>query len=428
MPHRIELTEARRLEALRSYEILDTPEEKIFTDLARVAAAIVGTPVALVSLVDGERQWFKAKVGLNVEETPRNVAFCAHAIRSPELFVVTDATQDARFSSNPLVTSGPEIRFYAGAPLIASDGHALGTLCVIDFEPRELPPEKAEALRILSRQVMAQLHLRRELQWVAQDVARREVLLRPVREAVTAERFQVHYQPQVDALGRIIGAEALLRWLDPERGWIPPAEFVPLLEETGLIADVGEKVIRRVAQDYACWSAAGLTVPPLSVNLSAVQIQHPQFVERALAAVGDSEIHFELTEAVFLSHSHQAISVLNQLRARGHRISLDDFGTGYSSLQYLADLPIDALKIDRSFVTAMTETSAGLAMVSTIIALARGLHMDVVAEGVERADQQKLLKLLGCGGMQGWLFAKAMPAREFAACLNTGRLPGLAAD
>ncbi len=153
--------EAERLAALRMYDVLDTPAEEPFDDLTELAARICEAPIALISLIDKDRQWFKSRVGLDAAETARDIAFCAHAIHQPDLLIVADATLDERFSDNPLVTKDPHIRFYAGAPLISPEGQALGTLCVIDREPRSMSPDHQRALRVLSRHVMTQLELRR---------------------------------------------------------------------------------------------------------------------------------------------------------------------------------------------------------------------------------------------------------------------------
>jgi GAF domain-containing protein len=159
--------ETKRLKVLWQYEVLDTVPEEIFDDLTELAALICEAPIALISLVDEKRQWFKSKVGITVNETSRDASFCAYAITQNDLFIVPDATRDARFANNPLVTSDPRIRFYAGAPLVTPDGHALGTLCVIDKVPRELRPDQKQALRILARHVVSQLELRRRARELA---------------------------------------------------------------------------------------------------------------------------------------------------------------------------------------------------------------------------------------------------------------------
>jgi len=155
--------EAARVEALHKYAILDTEPEQTFDDLVLLASFICKTPIALISLVDEDRQWFKSKVGLSISETPREIAFCAMAMQQPDVFVVPDTLNDERFRNNPLVVSEPNVRFYAGAPLIDEEGHALGTICVIDRIPRELAPDQQVALKALSRLVLAQLEFRRNL-------------------------------------------------------------------------------------------------------------------------------------------------------------------------------------------------------------------------------------------------------------------------
>jgi GAF domain-containing protein len=186
--------ERRRLEVLWQYDVLDTIPEQVFDDLTELAARICESPVALITLVDEKRQWFKSKVGVSLSETSRDISFCAHAILQQELFIVPDASRDERFANNPLVIAEPKIRFYAGAPLISPDGHALGTLCVLDKVPHNLRPDQKRALQILSRHVMTQLELRRHARELARtreecDNIRRD--LHKVRSELTLARKQI---------------------------------------------------------------------------------------------------------------------------------------------------------------------------------------------------------------------------------------------
>ena len=190
IPH----NEKKRLKVLWQYEVLDTVPEEVFDDLTDLAAMICEAPIALISLVDEDRQWFKAKVGTTVSETSRDSSFCAHAITQGDLFIVPDATRDDRFAHNPLVAADPKIRFYAGAPLITPDGHALGTLCVIDKVPRQLRPEQEQALRILAHHVVSQLELRRrsrELGDVRTESVRLKEQLEQARAELAAARRQL---------------------------------------------------------------------------------------------------------------------------------------------------------------------------------------------------------------------------------------------
>src|SRR5262245_27504331 len=183
MTNPIPANEKRRLRVLWQYEVLDTVPEEVFDDLTELAARICEAPIAMITLVDEDRQWFKSKVGVTVNETSRDISFCSHAICESDLFVVPDAMKDDRFSRNPLVTSEPKIRFYAGAPLVTPDGYALGTLCVIDKVPRELRPDQKSALSVLARHVMTQLELRRHSHELAHAHQQRDQIQKDLEKA-----------------------------------------------------------------------------------------------------------------------------------------------------------------------------------------------------------------------------------------------------
>ena len=183
MSYPLPKNEVDRMRALRSYKILDTHPEERFDDLTQLAAIICGVPISLITLLDTDRQWFKSRFGLDVQETPRAQAFCTHAIMQPEMFVVSNAADDVRFAENPLVKGDPHIRFYAGAPLATKEGHLLGTLCVIDRQPRTLTEEQKRALEILGRQVIATIELRRDLRELKEALAARDAVEGPSGEA-----------------------------------------------------------------------------------------------------------------------------------------------------------------------------------------------------------------------------------------------------
>ncbi len=710
--------EAARLEALRRYDILDTPPETAFDDITRLAAHVCGTPIALVSLIDADRQWFKSNVGLDAAETPRDISFCAHAILGSDPLVIPDAREDRRMATSPLVVSGPQIRFYAGIPLITPDGLALGTLCVMDRVPRALGPEQIEALRALGRQVVGQLELRRGANalrdseeryrllfesnplpmWVfdletlaflavndaavrhygysreeflamtikdlrppedvppfpervsngisgmnaagmwrhrkkdgtlidveivyhtltfagrpvrlvqANDVTdrkaqaaalkyqathdvltdlpnrtllhdrlsnaiasgRREnkplalmlmdldrfkeindtlghhhgdlllkqigprvkgvlresdtvarlggdefavllpgagtleyvtVLVRKIlrvleqpfvlgelaldvgasvgialcpdhgedadlliqradvamylakqtgsgyalyalehdqhsprrlglmgelRHAIDNGQLFLLYQPKVDLRGgRVTGVEALVRWRHPELGIVPPDQFITLAEQTGLIKPLALWVLDAALRQYRAWDRAGLRLS-LAVNLSARNLHDPQLPDQVRGIlrthrVSAGRLKVEITESFIMADPARAMEVLTRLSRMGVTLSIDDFGTGYSSLGYLKKLPVDEIKIDKSFVRDMGVDEDGEVIVRSTIELAHNLGLKVVAEGVENQGTLDRLVALGCDAAQGYHISPPIPARDLLRWLGECR-------
>ena len=245
-----------------------------------------------------------------------------------------------------------------------------------------------------------------------------------LRHAIEREELELHYQPQIDiASGRCIGAEALLRWHSPELGRVSPAEFIPLAEETGLIAPIGAWVLRSAALQAKAWLDAGRALRQVAVNVSPIQLrqrQLPQVVADCLREVGlpPHHLELELTESAAFSNPDVAYSILRQLHGCGVHLSIDDFGTGYSSLSHLKRIHIDKLKIDQSFVRDLGRDPEDEALIEAIIAMARSLKLSVVAEGVETQAQLDALRQLGCDQVQGYLLARPMPVAEFEAWLG----------
>ena len=251
------------------------------------------------------------------------------------------------------------------------------------------------------------------------SVASRLTLENQLRLALERREFALYYQPKVNiASGELSGAEALLRWNDPRTGLVPPRRFIPILEETGLINEVGRWALTEAIGDYRRWRAAGLRAVRIAVNVSPLQLRNRSFVAEIKQAIGADPqaaagLELEITESLIMEDVRFSIASLRAIRALGVNIAVDDFGTGFSSLSYLARLPLNTLKIDRSFVIDMAEGPEGLAFVSTIINLAHSLKLNVVAEGVETQEQLRLLRLLGCDEMQGYLFSKPEPREIF---------------
>jgi EAL domain-containing protein (putative c-di-GMP-specific phosphodiesterase class I) len=239
-----------------------------------------------------------------------------------------------------------------------------------------------------------------------------------LRHAVERREFVLHYQPKVDLLsGATVGMEALLRWSHPSRGMVAPAEFIPALEDSGLILPVGEWVFEEACAQVRRWREAGLRPVPIAVNLSAKQFRRRDLdgiLRRTLAGadVPAELLELEITESCLMEDPEDAVRLLSALRAAGLRISVDDFGTGYSSLAYLTRLPLSALKIDRAFVRDALEKPEAASIVRAVIELAHNLRFTVVAEGVETKEQEQFLRLFRCDEAQGYYFGRPMPAAQ----------------
>jgi EAL domain-containing protein (putative c-di-GMP-specific phosphodiesterase class I) len=241
-----------------------------------------------------------------------------------------------------------------------------------------------------------------------------------LRRAIAAEEFSLHFQPRIDLSdGQVIGVEALLRWNDPEFGMVAPGTFIPVAEDSGLIVPIGAWVLLAACRQARRWQASGLPAFPVSVNLSAVQFRQKdleQMVGSALDATGlrPEYLELEVTETSIMHDIAEVRGTLDRLKARGVQLSVDDFGTGYSSLGYLKRLPLDRLKIDRSFVKDVTVDSDDAAITAAIVAMARTLGLKTIAEGVETEAQLKFLKSLGCDEGQGYYFSRPLPPEALA--------------
>jgi diguanylate cyclase len=567
--------EQQRLKDLKSLNLLDSPREEQFEVITQLAAKSLDTPIALISLLDQHRQWFKSCVGLDVKETPRDISMCTEAIKEVELLVVDDASKDPRFADNPMVTGDPFIRFYAGAVIRSPQGQPLGTLCVIDRKPRTLHESERKQLLRLARLVESEIRqknlvgqllnelekdkghggsapipgrqgiydqlaeliaenkpvvialgkirpfelasslqidetaLRKELEqhlrklplevsfglWRnEQFIAYREGVppvattallsdlekafhaaferprhgryatvcvglscfpqdghsprsllqranevmpphtstskllnvgiyssegktptqfkddvLSRLHEGIIHERFYLVYQPIVEvATGKLVRAEALLRWADPTLGDVSPADFIPIAEESGLIVRIGAFVLHNVVQDLMMIKDQGRPIVPISINISGKQLRDPEFTEFlrevvATATLEPGDLELEITESSLIEDLQRASATLNEIHKTGITCAIDDFGVGFSSFNYLRRLPVRTLKIDREFVQSIDTSERDRNIVAAIISLAHALGMVVTAEGVEQESQRLQLLALGCDLMQGYL-------------------------
>ena len=581
--------ESQRLEELYGLEILDTASNARLDEYTKLVATVLDVPVALVSLVDKERQWFKAAYGLGILETPRETSFCGHAIADGDFLLVPDTLSDARFIGNPFVQNDPKIRFYAGAVIRGPNGHPLGTCCVVDLRPRTLSEREESMLRQIARLVEREIHeeaarrdnlpvsIGREDQkkdllssslfiaaaraaidaahpvaqsyimalvridrfealhaalgndgttYLVFELANRihealsgeciigqtredkvsvlipvkdeersktviDRLLRqlvmpiqldthsvPIRISIGASRFpkdaqdaddllkrartalwsravsdnsgyclyerrqsnsaskrfkietairrgldnnefELAYQPKISIGDRkLVGAEALLRWHSKTLGTVPPASFIPVAEDCGLISELGSWVLAAACRQIAQWRASGFACPQVAVNVTSSQLREPGFSRKLECHLKDNglegdSLDLELTESSLVEDLEGAVLIMQELRKLGITLSLDDFGTGFSSLSYLRKMPIHTLKIDRSFVVNLHEYAEDRKLIRSIISLGHDLGLEVVAEGVETPRQLAFLTQAGCDQVQGYIYAPPLSSEEF---------------
>jgi EAL domain-containing protein (putative c-di-GMP-specific phosphodiesterase class I) len=434
-------SESSRLAALASYRILDTPSEPGYDAITRLAAEFFDADSAGLAFGDETRVWIKSSWGKHAREVPRENSIFNLVLDRNGPIVVRDI---AECSSPQCAACMPHLlnaAFFASAPVRTPDGKILGVLTIFSTAPRPgFTSDELRTLENLAQMIASQLELHRlrlaptrparpRRAAVPSDALKTWPRRADLRRALDRREFILHYQPEVDlATGRIVGVEALIRWMDPERGIVPPAEFIPRAEEYGLILPIGDWGLAEACSQIREWNRAD----PLNGTLRVcVNLSPRQFARHGLAdhveslliqfGVSSRQLGLEMTESSLIPNMNTAVDVLGGLHTLGVALLMDDFGTGYSSLNYLHAFPFDVLKIDRSFVSRMHEGEQPRQIVRTIIELARVLGMDVVAEGIETIEQFLFLRKLGCRYGQGFLFAKPMPAEEIT---NLLRLPG----
>ena len=250
-------------------------------------------------------------------------------------------------------------------------------------------------------------------------VERRTFIEQELRDAIEADELEVYYQPKVSiATGKLVGAEALVRWLHAEHGMVPPDEFIPIAERNGLIVPIGELTLRKACRQFVTWHRAGFDHVMLAVNMSAAQFSIgniPEMMSSVITETGISpaRLEIELTETAIMNDMRNAIEVLHELHKLGVSLSIDDFGTGYSSLSYLRQLPVQRIKIDRSFISEVHSADAAAAIARAVVTLGQSLGLEVVAEGVENEEQLNYLREINCDEAQGYFYARPMPAAKF---------------
>jgi EAL domain-containing protein (putative c-di-GMP-specific phosphodiesterase class I) len=434
--------EDARLAALISTEILDTPPEPAYDAITRLAAEYFQADSVGLSFADESRVWMKSCWRQVPRELPRKNSIFDLVLEEDGPVIVPDISKHPHRDSLTTRLRQLAAAGFASVPVRSTGGKIIGALTILHIEPRAMmPPESIQTLESLADLVSSQLELRR-LRGNLNRNGQTQHHCAPaensngswprkadLRRALDQSQFVLYYQPEIELMTRrIVGLEALIRWAHPERGLIPPMDFIPLAEECELILPIGDWGLAEACNQIQKWCQEDPRHISLrvGVNLSARQFSREGLADHVEAllmqsGISSRQLALEMTESSLIPSVHTALEVLGSLRRLGVSLLMDDFGTGYSSLSHLHSFPFDVLKIDRSFVKRMTEGDQPLQIVRTIIELARVMGMDVVAEGIETAEQYRLLRGMGCRYGQGFLFARPMTAEAVTELL---RLPG----
>jgi EAL domain-containing protein (putative c-di-GMP-specific phosphodiesterase class I) len=429
-----------RLAALISTGILDTDPEPGYDAITRLAAEYFQADTVLLGFADESRVWIKSYWGEAVRELPRKRSIFEMVLLEDGPVVIPDTASHPGFAGRRITLRRLKVLSLASVPVRSSDGKILGSLTIFGGQTRgKMALDQLRMLESLADMAASHLELRRlRNSFQGRGLPRASGLShspgawpngQDMREALERREFMLYYQPEIElATRKIVGLEALIRWNHPERGIIPPMDFIPAAEENGLILPIGDWGLAEACGQIQKWCHDDASNGSLRVcvNLSASQFSREGLADHVEAlllqsGIASRQLGLEMTESSLIPNMRIALEVLGGLRKLGISLLMDDFGTGYSSLNNLHMFPFDVLKIDRSFVGRMTDGDQPFQIVRTIIELARVLGMDVVAEGIETNEQYRLLRELGCRFGQGFLFARPMSAEAMTQLL---RLPG----
>jgi EAL domain-containing protein (putative c-di-GMP-specific phosphodiesterase class I) len=419
----------------------DWGQDLALTEICAIAAEIAQTPIALVSLLDGNTQRFVARAGQDIGGTFQDLAFCTHTMMASTPTLVQDAMADQRFALDPAVAQAPHIRAYAGIPLESAPGIRAGTLSLIDFAPRAFSDQQIRLLCKLGTVASSVLVSRKKCRELETELASRsrsvqvhsapavhEPFPQPQRRstdaanihreycrALDAEEFVPYYHPKFELQKRTLaGFEALARWNTTDRGVLAPVAFLPMLEDEELASLLTRSMLVQMARDLRSWRDQGLECGSLAINASAGDFLNEHFATDFLKVVSDHDLQprdfiLEVTERIIMEdHDMRLRNSLKNLQQSGVMIALDDFGTGHAGLQHLRNWPVNQIKIDRMFIRDCLMDSRDSAIVESIIQMADAIGLGVTAEGVETDEQMQLLQNLQCEMGQGDLFSKPM--------------------